>query len=204
VYNRLIEFKYGTTELTPALAESWTISEDKKTYTFKLRKGVKFHKTSYFEPSRDFNADDVLFSFNRMFKEDHPYHNVSGGAYEYFNGMAMNELIKSIKKNDDYTVQIKLNKPEAPFLANMAMSFMSILSAEYGEQLIKKEKKDEIDRQPIGTGPFVFKSYRKDALIRYVGFESHFQGAPKLKRLIFAITPEPSVRLQKLKVSVML
>lgn len=200
VYNRLIEFKYGTTELTPALAESWTISKDKKTYTFNLRKDVKFHKTSYFEPTRDFNADDVLFSFNRMFKKDHPYHNISGGAYEYFNGMGMGDLIKSIQKIDDYTVEIELNEPEAPFLANMAMSFMSILSAEYGEKLAKKENKEQIDRQPIGTGPFVFKAYRKDALIRYTGFDSHFQGAPKLDRLIFAITPESSVRLQKLKV----
>jgi dipeptide transport system substrate-binding protein len=65
IYNRLVEFKRGTTEIEPALAESYSISEDKLTYTFNLRKGVKFHKTKYFTPTREFNADDVMFSFNR-------------------------------------------------------------------------------------------------------------------------------------------
>jgi dipeptide transport system substrate-binding protein len=62
-FNRLVEFEIGTTNIVPALAESWTVSPDGKVYTFKLRKGVKFHSNANFKPSRDFNADDVLFSW---------------------------------------------------------------------------------------------------------------------------------------------
>jgi ABC-type transport system substrate-binding protein len=69
----------------PSLAESWTISPDGKTYTFTLRKGVKFNSNKYFKPTRDFNADDVIFSVMRQKDPKHPYHNVSQGNYEYFN-----------------------------------------------------------------------------------------------------------------------
>jgi len=62
VYNRLVEFKKGSTDLEPALAESWEISDDGLTYTFHLRKGVKFHTTKEFTPTRDFNADDVTLN----------------------------------------------------------------------------------------------------------------------------------------------
>lgn len=60
LFNRLVDFKPGTTDVQPALAERWDISPDGLTYTFHLRQGVKFHTTDYFEPTRDFNADDVL------------------------------------------------------------------------------------------------------------------------------------------------
>ena len=68
IYNRLVDFKVGTTELQPSLAESWEVSEDGKVYTFHLRKGVKFQSNKYFKPTRDFNADDVIFSFMRQRK----------------------------------------------------------------------------------------------------------------------------------------
>ncbi|MFN3499650.1 MAG: ABC transporter substrate-binding protein, partial [Pannonibacter indicus] len=63
VYNRLVQFKPGTTEVVPGLAESWTISDDNLEYTLKLRGGVKFQSTDTFTPTRDFNADDVLFTY---------------------------------------------------------------------------------------------------------------------------------------------
>src|SRR5688500_8902583 len=66
VYNRLVEFKPGTTELEPGLAESWEVSDDGLEYTFKLRPGVKFQTTEFFTPTRDMNADDVVFSFQRQ------------------------------------------------------------------------------------------------------------------------------------------
>jgi dipeptide transport system substrate-binding protein len=66
IYNRLVEFEPGTTKVVPGLAESWTSSSDGLSYTFKLRKGVKWHSNKNFTPTRDFNADDVLFSFNRQ------------------------------------------------------------------------------------------------------------------------------------------
>ncbi|VEH65314.1 heme-binding protein A [Rodentibacter pneumotropicus] len=110
VYNRLVEFKKGSTDIEPALAESWDISEDGLTYTFHLRKGVKFHTTKAFTPSRDFNADDVLFSFQRQLDPNHPYHNVSRGTYPYFKAMKFPDLLKSVEKVDDNTVRITLNK----------------------------------------------------------------------------------------------
>ncbi|CBW27170.1 periplasmic dipeptide transport protein precursor [Halobacteriovorax marinus SJ] len=199
IYNRLVEFEYGSTKLVPALAESWDISEDKLAYTFKLRKGVKFHTTKYFTPTREMNADDVIFSFDRMRDESNPYYKVSGGTYEYFNGMDMGNLIKDIIKVDEHTVKITLTKPEAPFLANMAMSFMSILSKEYADQLIKENKLGNIDNIPVGTGPFVFKSYQKDNIIKFEAFKDFYGENAKVDRLAFAITPDASVRYQKLK-----
>jgi dipeptide transport system substrate-binding protein len=200
VYNRLLEFDYGGVELTPALAESFEVSDDQLTYTFKLRANVHFHTTSYFTPTRTMNADDVLFSFMRMHDRNHPYHSVGGGQYEYYNGMGMRELIESIEKIDDLTVRIKLKRPEAPFLANLAMSFMSILSAEYADQLTKRKAQAEIDHQPVGTGPFVFRRYRRDSQIRYDAHPKFWGGAIALRQLVISITPDASVRLQKLRV----
>jgi len=92
IFNKLVEFERGETKIIPGLAETWDISEDGKIYTFHLRKGVKFHTTKGFTPSRDFNADDVVFSFMRQLDKEHPFHKVSGGTYEYFDGMGMPDL----------------------------------------------------------------------------------------------------------------
>ena len=199
VYSRLFEFKYGTTEIIPALAESWKISKDQKVYTLSLRKGVKFHKTSYFTPEREFNADDVIFSIHRQLVKSHPYHKVGGGVYSYFDSMSMGSLIRSVKKLNAYQVEIVLNKPESPFLANLAMSFMSILSKEYADKLLKEKRSEDIDMFPVGTGPFIFKKYVKDTLIRYVRNDEYWGEVPKIEKLIFAITPDSSVRYQKLR-----
>lgn len=72
LYNRLVEFKIGTTEVIPGLAEKWEVSEDGKTYTFHLRKGVKWHDNKEFKPTRELNADDVVFSFDRREKRAKP------------------------------------------------------------------------------------------------------------------------------------
>lgn len=199
VFNRLMEFKIGTTVLEPGLAERYEVSKDGTEYTFYLRHGVKFHKSKYFTPTRDFNADDVLFSFNRQLLKDHPYHKVNGGVYEYFDGMGMNKLIKDIIKVDDYTVKFVLNRPEAPFLANLGMDFASIQSAEYAAQLTKANKQSQIDVVPIGTGPFQFVNYKKDAIIRYKAHPDYWRGRAKIDNLVFAITPDAQVRFQKMK-----
>ncbi|MFM2482268.1 ABC transporter substrate-binding protein [Celerinatantimonas sp. YJH-8] len=201
IFDRLVEFKRGTTEIEPALATSWDISDDGLTYTFHLRKHVQFDAQSSkdFKPSRDFNADDVLFSFNRMWDKKNPYHTVSGGNYEYFDGMGMNTLIKSMKKVDDYTVQIVLSKPNAPFLADLAMDFASIFSKEQADQYMKAGHPEELDQNPVGTGPFQKVMYRKDSVIRYQANKNYWNGAPEIDRLVFSITPDASVRYAKLK-----
>ena len=94
VFEGLTHFIRGTTEIEPGMAESWEVSADGKTYTFKLRKGVKFHAAKHFKPSRDMNADDVIFTFERQWKKDHPFYAVSGGNYEYFNSMSMPDLLQ--------------------------------------------------------------------------------------------------------------
>lgn len=199
VFNKLVEFKLGTTEVEPSLAESYSVSDDGLEYTFKLRKGVKFHDTKYFSPSRDFNADDVMFSFMRQWKEDHPYNKISGGDYRYWGYMSMTDLLKSIEKIDDYTVKFTLNQPEAPFIANMAMDFASIHSAEYADQMMAAGSPEKVDLEPIGTGPFKYQVYQKDAVIRYQAHDDYFNGRAKIDTLVFSITQDNSVAFQKLK-----
>ena len=169
------------------------------TVTFSLRKGVKFHSNDAFSPSRDFNADDVIFTFNRQKNDDHPYNQVSGGTWEYFDGMSMPDLIGSIEKVDDYTVKFNLTRPEAPFIANMAMDFASIVSAEYGEAMMAAGTPELVNQAPIGTGPFKFQAYQKDAVIRYLRHDDYWGDPAKVDALIFAITPDASVRYQKVQ-----
>ena len=199
VYNRLVEFVTGTTEVVPGLAESWETSEDGLEYTFHLRKGVKFHSSDKFTPTRDMNADDVIFSFERQWKEDNPYNKVSGGTWEYFNGMSMQDLLKSIEKVDDYTVKFVLNRPEAPMIANLAMDFASIQSKEYADAMLAAGTPEMLNQEPIGTGPWSFVAYQKDAVIRYKANPDYWEGKPAIDDLVFAITPDASVRYQKMK-----
>jgi dipeptide transport system substrate-binding protein len=200
LYNRLVEFKPGTTEVQAALAESWDISADGLEYTFHLRPGVKFHTTDYFTPSRALDADDVIFSFERQIDNSSPWFSYAPGIeYGYINDMSMPSLIKSIDKVDDLTVKFVLNQPNAPFLADLAMDFASILSKEYADKLEAAGTKEMINQQPIGTGPFEFVAYQQDAAIRYKKNPDYWGDAPKIDDLVFAITTDAAVRRQKLE-----
>ena len=199
VFNKLVEFERGTTKIAPGLAESWSVSDDGLEYTFNLRKGVKFQTTENFTPTRDFNAEDVVFSFKRQLDKENPYHMISGGTYEYFNGMSMPDLLKDIVAVDDYTVKFMLNRPEAPMIANLAMDFASIMSAEYADQMLKAGTPDMVDQAPVGTGPFQLVAYQKDAVIRFKAHPDYWDGKAKIDDLVFAITPDASVRYEKLK-----
>ncbi|MGO8312276.1 ABC transporter substrate-binding protein [Rhizobium ruizarguesonis] len=200
VYSRLVEFKHGGTEIEPGLADSWSVSADGTEYTFKLHPGVKYQTTDFFTPTRDFNADDVIFSFERQLKADNPWNKyVEGGSYEYAAGMGFPELIKSIEKVDDLTVKFVLNHPEAPFRADLAMDFASIVSKEYADKLAADGKMAQMNQQPLGTGPFTFVAYQPDAVIRYKANETYFKGKEKIDDLVFAITSDAAVRAQKLK-----
>ncbi|MEZ7812571.1 MAG: ABC transporter substrate-binding protein [Paracoccaceae bacterium] len=199
LYNRLTEFKVGTTETIPGLAESWNVSKDGKTVTFSLRQGVSFHANADFTPTRDFNADDVIFSFDRQGNPENPYFEVSGGTWEYFGGMSMPDLIESIEKVGDYTVVFNLTRPEAPIIANMAMDFASIVSKEYADAMMDAGTPEMVNQAPIGTGPFTFQAYQKDAVIRYLRNDAYWGDKAKVESLIFAITPDASVRYQKVQ-----
>ncbi len=199
VYDRLTDFKYGTTEVEPGLAERWDVSEDGRSITFHLRHDVKWHSNKNFKPSRNFNADDVIFSFERQWQDSNPYHKVSGGGYDYFNDMGLPKLLDGIDRVDDDTVRFRLKVPQAPFLANLAMDFAAIQSKEYADALLALGKPELIDQEPIGTGPFEFVAYQKDSTIRYRAFKQFWGEKAKIDTLVFSIAKDPAVRLAKLR-----
>ncbi|SAK77572.1 extracellular solute-binding protein [Caballeronia glebae] len=200
VYNRLVEFERGGTKVEPGLAEKWDVSSDGLTYTFHLRHGVKFQTTSFFKPTREFNADDVVLTFNRMLDPNNPFRKAYNVQFPYFTDLGMDKLISKVEKVDPYTVKFTLKEVSAPFIQNMAMEYASILSAEYADKLIKDGKAADINQQPVGTGPFIFRSYTKDATIRFDGNPDYWKpNAVQISKLIFSITPDAAVRVQKLK-----
>ncbi len=199
IYDTLVGFERGGTKVVPGLAESWTVSKDGLEYIFKLRKGVKWHANKNFKPSRDFNADDILFMFERQWKENDPYFKVTSSNHSYFNDMGMPKLLKSVDKLDEYTLKIVLNAPEAPFLSNLAMQYAGVQSKEYAIAMLKAGTPEKIDQEPLGTGAFILVQYQKDAIIRYKANPQYWAGKAKIDDLIFSITPDASVRWAKLQ-----
>ncbi|RJG12884.1 ABC transporter substrate-binding protein [Pseudomonas cavernicola] len=197
--NRLVEFDAASGKLLPSLAQSWDVSADGLTYDFQLRQGVKFHKTDYFSPSRELNADDVLFSFQRMLDPSNPWHKVAQSGFPHAQSMQLPSLIKAIEAPDPHHLRFTLTHPEATFLATLSMGFASIYSAEYAAQLLKAGTQEKLNAQPIGSGPFSFKRFQKDAVVRYAANPDYFAGKPAVDGLVFAITPDANVRLQKLR-----
>jgi dipeptide transport system substrate-binding protein len=199
IYSRIVDFERGTTKVIPGLAEKWDISPDGTVYTFHLRHGVKWQSNANFKPTRDLNADDIIFAIDRQWKQDNPYFKVTSANHSYFNDMGMPKLLKSVEKVDDYTVKITLNVPEAPFLSDLAMEYAGIQSKEYADAMLKAGTPEKIDQEPIGSGPFMLVQYQKDAIIRYKAFPQFWGGKAAIDDLIFAITPDASVRWAKLQ-----
>lgn len=198
LYDRLLEFDPKDSKIIPGIAESWRVSQNGLRYTFQLRKQVKFHSTDYFTPTRDLNADDVIFSINRWRLESHPYHDIDVSGYPYFVSLGLDKLIKDVRRINGYRIVIDLNKPDSSFLANLATDFAIILSREYAEFLLEKNQPELLDEQPIGSGPFTYVDYRKDRFIRYTKHETYWKHDRAVKQLIFDITPSSSLRLAKL------
>jgi dipeptide transport system substrate-binding protein len=203
IYDGLVSVKPGSSEIEPALAESWAVSADARTYTFKLRHGVKWQSNSLFTPTREFNADDVIFTFERMMRKDHPYAKVNGGSFITFN-TKLADALEGIKKIDDYTVAFTLKSPLAPFIGIMAHQSLAITSGEYADALSKAGKPELIDREPIGTGPFQLQAYQQDAVVRLIPFKDTWGAAiknpartPMVDGVVMAISADASVRLQR-------
>ncbi len=200
VYNRLVDFELGGSTIVPSLAESWEISEDGTEITFKLRKGVKWQTTAYFTPSRDFNADDVVWSINRQFDAASPWATyVDGASYQYFDSTGFKSALKSVEKVDDYTVKFTFNQADSTVFVNFPMDFLSIGSAEYATQLEAAGTMAQFNQMPVGTGKFMYVDYQTDTVIRYKSFADHFGGASPIDDLIFAITKEPAAAQEALK-----
>ena len=199
IYSRIVDFERGSTKVVPGLAEKWDISPDGTVYTFPLRRNVQWHANANFKPTRPMNADDIIFAIERQWKPEHPYFKVTSSNHSYFNDMGLPKLLKSVEKVDDYTVRVTLNRPEAPFLSNLAMEYAGIQSKEYADAMLKAGTPEKVDQEPIGSGPFMLVQYQKDAIIRYRAFPNYYGGKAKIDDLIFAITPDASVRWAKLQ-----
>jgi len=203
IYDGLVAVERGGAQIEPALAESWTVSEDARTYTFSLRKGVKWQTTQDFTPTREFNADDVIFTFERMMNAEHPYNKVNGGNYITFS-TKLADALASVDKIDEYTVAFTLKEPLAPFAGIMAHGSLKITSAEYADQLLAAGTPELLDRNPVGTGPFQLQAYQADAVVRLLPFAQTWgaeqgiaQNTPMVDAVIMAISPDASVRVQR-------
>ncbi len=199
IYDRLLDFRPGSDELAPALATAWQVSADGLNYTLQLRRGVRFQRNFGFVPTREFDADDVVFTFARMADARHPYHAVSGGAYPYYAGMELPRLLRAVRRVDAHTVRFELSQPNAAFLADLTMDFASIVSAEYAARLLAEHRAQDFDLKPVGTGPFELVAWEPGAQLRYRAFAEHWRGPPAIDRLVFAITPDASVRWARLR-----
>ncbi|MEY8252249.1 MAG: ABC transporter substrate-binding protein, partial [Colwellia sp.] len=185
LYNSLLVYKGSKDTLVPSLAKSWHVTRDGKKITFYLRQDVSFHQTSYFTPTRLFNADDVLFSFNRILDKEHDFHHVSGSQYPFFESVKFTDLVDKVEKINDFTVRFILKRNDSSFLANLATDFAVILSEEYGQRLQDKNSQHEIDILPIGTGPFKLKDYRVGSLIRFYRHDEYWQEKAKIEQLVY-------------------
>ncbi len=180
IFDTLVEFKTGTTEVVPALATSWDVAPDGLTYTFHLRKGIKFHDGTAF------NADAVVFSYMRQLDENNEYYKY--GPWKYWGSMDMSNIISAITPIDDYTVEFKLLKVEAPFIANLAMDFAGIVSP-----TAYKADPEGFSSNPVGTGPFKFISWTKDSDIVLERNEDYWEPV-YLDRLILKVIPDATAR----------
>lgn len=203
IYDNLVAVERGGANIQPALAESWEVSDDGLTYTFHLRQGVQWQSNDAFTPTRDFNADDVVFTFARMMDEAHPYHSVSGGSYITFN-TKLADALAGVEKIDDYTVAFTLTAPLAPFIGIMAHGSIAMTSAEYADVLQAAGTPDAFDREPIGTGPFQLQAYQTDAIVRLIPFHDTWgeaagiaENTPMVDAIIMAISADASVRVQR-------
>ena len=190
----LYTFAPGTTNPVPALAEECVPNADATEWTCSLRKDVKFHDGT------DFNADAVIFNFDRWRFTDNPYH-FPEQVFEYYEAMWGGfddaSIITSVDKVDDYTVKFVLSSPMAPFLANLAMDFFAISSpaaieangAAYGTPAVGA----------VGTGPFKFVEWVEGDHITVDANADYWGGKPTVDQIIWRVIPDASARYLALK-----
>src|SRR5437773_4514592 len=189
VYDGLTQFKTGpdvppgTHILEPALAEKWDVSADGKTYTFSLRKGVKFQDVPPIS-GREMTADDVAFSFERMLAKDPE--SIKRDLFA---------VIDKVDVVDKYTVKVTLSQAFAPFLANLATVFAGIVP-----------KSDlNFKNVAIGTGPFVLKDFQRQSKYTYAKNPSYWKNGadgkplPYLDGFVQVIIPDEGARTSALR-----
>jgi peptide/nickel transport system substrate-binding protein len=180
IFESLVEYTPGGTDIQPSLATSWDVSEDGLEITFNLRENVKFHDGT------DFNADAVVFSFERQYNPNHEYHQYGEWAYWGY----MFSDIESVEKIDDYKVVIHLKNPNAAMMTSLAMFTVAIVSPTNAEKW-----GEEAFKYPVGTGPFKFVEWVKDDHITLEANDNYWRATPKLDEIIFRVIEDPSARL---------
>jgi peptide/nickel transport system substrate-binding protein len=175
-----------TGKIVGVLADEWKVAEDGLTYTFTLRKGVKFHD------GKELTADDVKFTYDSIFDPeiDSPRRSTLSLAVAGPD---------SITAKDPYTVEFKLKQPYAPFLVNIA--YRGILPKHILGSLKGKDfnSADFNTKSPIGTGPYKFKEWVKDDHITLVANPDYFKGKPKIDQYIYKVVKDATVVAAQLK-----
>ncbi|MGB0894861.1 MAG: ABC transporter substrate-binding protein [Parashewanella sp.] len=198
IYQHLIKYDPLTGDVTPSLAKSWFVSGDGKTYTFIIRENVQFHHSKRFTPTRNLNADDVVFSFSRIIDKNNPFYKTAKNGFPFFQSIDFSGLVQSIKSVGSNKVVFQLTKSDSSFLANLATDFAVVLSKEYADTLLSINKPKYLDQHPIGTGPFKLKQYVKNEYIRYARNDAYWGKPAAVETLVFDITRKSSKRLAKL------
>lgn len=216
IYNKLFELKTNSSQVEPSLAQSYEFSEDGKVLTIYLRKGVKFHRTPWFIPSRDFNADDVVFSINRVLGHNTSLPEFSSEPTEstnrqyqifyslakktrfpYFESIKLNQKIEHVESADPYTVKIFLVKPDASILSHLASQYAIIFSHEYALQLNADDNIVQLDTLPVGTGAYQLKDYFRSQYVRLVRNPYYWKEKAKLENIIIDLSTDKTGRLAK-------
>lgn len=182
IYDGLVRYSDGTLEVEPALAESWTVSADGLTYVFQLRQGVQFHDGT------PFNAEAVVFNFERMLNEDHPYHNTGPFPLAFFFGQ-----VDQVEATGEHEVTFTLSEPFAPFLSNLAYPTGLIISPE-----AVRTHGEDVGRSPAGTGPFQFREWVSNARVTVVRNDNYWEGAPDLEAVIFRPITDANTRVAEM------
>src|SRR5213083_2839178 len=183
VAETLVAFAEGSTQIVPGLAESWTISRDGLQYTFKLRKGVRFHDGT------PLDAEAVKFSIERQIVPDHPASKL--GKYPFANYFFGN--VKAVEPLDELTVRFILKEPRASFLDIMAAAAASIVSP----TAVRKYGLD-YGSNPVGTGPFRFASWERGQRVVLEKNPSYWKFPVKVDRVIYRPIVEDQARLTEL------
>jgi peptide/nickel transport system substrate-binding protein len=182
VYDGLVRYKPGTLEVEPALATAWEISPDGLTYTFMLRTDVRFHDGS------GFDAEAVVFNFDRMLKEDHPYHNTGPFPLSFFFS-----AVQSVEALDASTVRFTLNAPYAPFLSNLAYPTGLIVSP-----AAVMQHGTEFGRNPSGTGPFEFGEWRANEAVVITRNADYWDGEAASDAIVFRPITDANTRVAEM------
>lgn len=217
IYNKLFESKANSSQVVPSLAQSYKISPDGKTITLYLRRGVKFHHTPWFTPSRDFNADDVVFSLNRVLGHNtslpefelEKEQNIANRQYSifhdlakktrfpYFESIKLNQKINYVENVDPYTVQIHLFEPDASILSHLASQYAVIFSHEYALQLNADDNLEQLDTLPVGTGAYQLQEYLRGQYVRLMPNPYYWQKPAKISNIIIDLSTDKTGRMAK-------